>query len=111
MVTSLLRNIVSSSSIGKVPVTGEDLAKHGVEGLLDSRRPNVPAAEVEFDNGYESLQRIVDFGDRKEHFRVAHEAIIRKTGQQGPFAFPQGLPEHILGYPFQHAARFQDEGG
>lgn len=34
----------------------------------------MPAAQVEFDDGYKSLGRIVDGGNMQEHLGVAHEA-------------------------------------
>ena len=39
------------------------------------RRPDVPAAQIEFDYGDKSFNGIVNLGDREEHFGVAHEAV------------------------------------
>ena len=36
----------------------------------------MPATEVELHDRHEALDRIIDIGDREEHFRVAHEAIF-----------------------------------
>lgn len=47
----LFGNVVCACLVGKVPVAGEDFPKDGVQGLLDARGTDVPAAEVELDNG------------------------------------------------------------
>lgn len=75
MVGRLLGDVVRPRVVRKVPVAGENLAKNGIEGLLDARRSDVPTAEVEFDDGHESLNGVIDLGYRQEHLRVAHEAV------------------------------------
>ncbi len=37
----------------------------------------MPTAQIELDNGNESLDRVVDFRNREKHFGVAHEAAQR----------------------------------
>jgi hypothetical protein len=37
----------------------------------------MPAAQVELDDSSESLNRIVDLGDREQHLGVGHKAIDR----------------------------------
>lgn len=44
----------------------------------DERGTDVPAAEVELDDGNKSFMGVVDFGDGQEHFGVAHEASRRR---------------------------------
>jgi hypothetical protein len=36
----------------------------------------MPATQIEFDNGCEALDRIVDFGNGEKHLGVAHEAVV-----------------------------------
>lgn len=73
VVRRLLGYVEGSRFVGKVPVASEDLSKYRVQGLLDARWSDVPAAEVEFDDGDESFDRIFDIGYGQEQFRVAHE--------------------------------------
>lgn len=64
VVRGLLGYVVSSGLVGQVPVAGEDFAKNGVQRLLDSGRPDMPATEVEFYDRHESFDRIIDIGNR-----------------------------------------------
>ena len=49
----------------------------------------MPATQIKLNDGDEALYGIVEFGDGEEHLGVAHE----------------------VGYAFQHASRFENEGG
>lgn len=62
----------------------------------------MPATEVEFHDGYEALDRVVDIGDREEHFRVAHEAIFGISKFLYPRTGSRGftIRDNVLGDPF-----------
>lgn len=63
VVRGLFGYVVSSGLVGQVPVAGEYFAKNGVQGLLDSGRPDMPATEIEFYDGHESFDGIIDAGN------------------------------------------------
>lgn len=78
----------------------------------------MPATEVEFDNGEESVDIIVDGRDMQEHFRMAHEAIHKSApaedsaeagGKESPPSKKEGGGVRALGDPFQHAPRLKNE--
>lgn len=83
----LLRDIIALRAVRVIPPACEYLAQHGVQRLLDTRGFDVPAAEVEFCDGDEALDRIFDVGDGEENLRVRHEVC----------------------YAFEHGAWFEDE--
>ena len=49
----------------------------------------MPTTQIELDNGDEALDGVIELGDGEEHLGMAHE----------------------VGYAFQHASRFENEGG
>lgn len=49
----------------------------------------MPAAKIELNNRNEAQDRIIEFGDGQEHFRVTHEVCNT----------------------FQHTSRLEDKGG
>ena len=55
----------------------------------------MPATEVELDDGYESLGRVVDGGDAEEKFGMTHETARNKS-QRGKlrvrYATSEGFP-------------------
>ena len=89
MVRCLLRNVVASGAVRKVPVAGVYFAQDRIEGLLDSGGSNMPATQVELDYPEEAFNRVVDSGYGEKHLGVAHE----------------------VGDALQHAARLKDKGG
>ena len=103
----LFGDIVGLRLIGQVPVAGEDLAKNWVEGFLDSGRADMPAAQIELDNGNEPLDGVVDVGNWEKHLGVTHEAVEKAS--QLPYFGEQESGSSLLGYALQHASRLEDE--
>ena len=92
----LLGDIISSSPIIIIPVSGKNFAQDRVQRLLhtskifkvpsvyisrksegadDARRFDVPATQVELDDCYETLERVVDFRNREKRLRMCHETV------------------------------------
>lgn len=70
----------------------------------------MPTAQVKLDHGYKSLDWIVYLGNREEHLGMAHEAFGTKRSAYLPGTQVFFIIMYILRDPFQHTARFQDEG-
>lgn len=122
----LLGDVVGALVVFQVPVAGEDFAQNRIQRLLDSpsarlarctsfcrnghvRGPDVPAAQVKLDDGYESLGGIVDGGNVQEHLGMTHEAANRSArlpNQQSTTSC-----RCILCYPLQHASGLENKGG
>lgn len=51
----------------------------GEGGGGDTRRSDMPAAQVEFDDGNEALGGVVDLGNGQQHLGMTHEACKRRS--------------------------------
>ncbi len=71
---------------------------------------DVPSAQVEFHNRYESQDRIVDFRHRKQCFRMCHEATLVSTAFRVSIQSAAFCLEDLLGNSLQHASRLQNKG-
>lgn len=67
----------------------------------------MPAAQVELDHGDEPFNGVVNFRNGQQHLRVAHEAANCSLTVMSLIE----LWKTVLGNPFQHTARLQDERG
>lgn len=63
VVRGLLGDVVCSCVVRKIPIASEDLAENRVQRFFDSRRTDMPTAQVEFHDGYESVCGIVHLRD------------------------------------------------
>lgn len=74
----------------------------------------MPAAEVELDDRDESFDGVLDLGDGEEHLGVAHETNESNSQQKRTFRAlrhkDRAVCLPLLGYPLEHASRFEDEG-
>lgn len=106
----LLRNIKCLGLVGQIPVARKDFAEDRIQGLLDaskqenrasqlhhhilasasllqkvdSRRADVPAAQVELDDGKEAFRGILNVGNGQKHFGMAHETVAQCQQSYGP---------------------------
>lgn len=62
------------------------------------RGSDVPAAQIEFNYRHESLNGIVDFRDRQEHFGVAHEAVRGLLASMGQCSTAETVKETVGSY-------------
>lgn len=87
----MLGNVIASSMIWILPIACERLAKYRIQGFFHSaieslapkllfqrnegyvRRLDVPSTQVEFNDGYKALDRVLNFWHWKESFGVGHE--------------------------------------
>lgn len=69
----------------------------------------MPAAQVEFDDGQESLGGIIDGGNMQEHLGVAHEAT-NGVSTATPRTISQSIIPCILCYSLEHASRLENKG-
>ncbi len=72
----------------------------------------MPATQVELDHSDKSLNGVLDLGNRKQHLWVTHEAVLVRQPSNSTASAEryQKAGAGVLGDPFEHAARLQDEG-
>lgn len=124
MMRGLLSDVVTFGAIWIVPIACEDFTKNWIEWFLHStalisvfvmeayvwlcvRRFDVPTAEVELCNGYESLYWVFDFSNGEHGLRMGHEAassVSTLDHSKGP------ILANTLCDTLQHRSRLEDEG-